>query len=54
MKAIEEHKSGRIFCGKELRYIAEPEEMRCIFCNKVFKSQAICSTRRKTRYAPIR
>ena len=37
-----EHRSGCAFCGKELGYIAESEEMKCIFCRNVFKSQAKC------------
>ena len=27
-----EHKSGCLFCGKELRYLDGPEELPCIYC----------------------
>ncbi len=37
-----EHQSGCAFCGKELRYISESEEMQCLFCNRIFSSQAKC------------
>jgi hypothetical protein len=37
-----EHRNGCAFCGKELQYIAESEEMKCIFCRNIFKSQAKC------------
>lgn len=42
MQAMVEHKSGCAFCGKELRYLGKPEEMKCVFCNGLFESQAKC------------
>ena len=38
-----EHKSGCAFCGKELRYMDQPEKLRCVFCNGIFSSQAKCA-----------
>lgn len=38
-----EHRSGCALCGKDLVYAAEPEEMRCVFCNNPFMSQAKCA-----------
>jgi hypothetical protein len=43
MKALVEQRSGCVVCGKELVYIDEPEEMRCIFCDGTFQSQAKCT-----------
>ena len=40
-----EHKSGCLFCGKELIYLKEAEELNCIFCNRVFPTQARCVDR---------
>lgn len=37
-----DHKSGCAFCGKKLLYIDHPEEMRCMFCEAIFSSQAKC------------
>lgn len=37
-----EHKSGCVFCGKELLYLKEPEEIACLFCKGVFSTQAKC------------
>lgn len=37
-----EHRSGCALCGKELQYIAQPQEMRCVLCNGVSLSQAKC------------
>lgn len=37
-----EHRSGCAFCGKELRYMDQPEELHCVFCNGVFSTQAKC------------
>jgi hypothetical protein len=38
----EEQKSGCAFCGKELHYIDQPEELHCVFCNGIFSTQAKC------------
>jgi hypothetical protein len=38
-----EHQNGCILCGKELQYIDQPEEMRCLFCGSIINSQAKCS-----------
>jgi hypothetical protein len=43
MEVMVEYQSGCAFCGKELLYIVEPEEMQCVFCNGIFKSQAKCA-----------
>jgi hypothetical protein len=43
METSAEHQSGCLLCGKELRYLAEPESMECVFCRKVFESQARCT-----------
>ena len=37
-----EYKSGCLFCGKELLYLKEPEELSCLFCKRVFSTQAKC------------
>jgi hypothetical protein len=37
-----EHKSGCLFCGKELLYLKEAEDIACIFCKGVFSTQAKC------------
>ncbi len=42
MEATMEHRSGCAFCGRELRYLERSEEMRCIFCDNLFSSQAKC------------
>lgn len=42
METIAEHRSGCIICGKELRYLAEPEGMECVFCKSISQSQAKC------------
>ncbi len=42
MEKIVEQKSGCALCGKELLYTVQTEEMQCVFCGKVFKSQAKC------------
>lgn len=36
------HKENCIACGAELEYLEKPEEMECIYCHKVFHSQAKC------------
>ena len=41
-ETIMEHKSGCLFCGKELIYLKEPEELQCIFCKRAFSTQARC------------
>jgi hypothetical protein len=41
-EVIMEHKSGCLFCGKELLYLKEPEELPCLFCKRVFSTQAKC------------
>ena len=38
-----EHKSGCAFCGKELQYLDKSEELRCVYCNGVFATQAKCA-----------
>jgi hypothetical protein len=43
METIVEHQSGCMLCGKELRYLPEPEKMQCGFCRNVFESQAKCA-----------
>ena len=37
-----EHKSGCLYCGKELLYLDRPEELSCIYCKGTFTSQARC------------
>ena len=37
-----EHKSGCLFCGKELLYLDRPEELPCIYCKGTFPTQAKC------------
>ncbi len=37
-----EQKSGCVVCGKELCYQDQAEELRCMFCNNVFSTQAKC------------
>jgi hypothetical protein len=37
-----EHKSGCVFCGKELLYLEEPEDIACLFCKDVFSTQTKC------------
>ena len=37
-----EHRSGCLFCGKELLYMDQPEELHCLFCHGVFSTQAKC------------
>ncbi|HME45839.1 MAG TPA: DUF5714 domain-containing protein [Syntrophorhabdales bacterium] len=37
-----EHKSGCLFCGKELLYLKEPQDIACVFCKGVFSTQAKC------------
>ncbi len=37
-----EHKSGCLFCGKELVYLKTPEELACVFCKRPFSTQAKC------------
>ena len=41
-EAVIEHKSGCLFCGKELLYLKEPEDIACLFCKGVFNTQAKC------------
>jgi len=41
-KVITPHKSGCLFCGKELLYLKEAEDIACIFCKSVFSTQAKC------------
>ena len=38
-----EHKSGCLYCGKELLYLDQPEELRCIYCMGTFTTQAKCA-----------
>lgn len=38
-----EHKSGCAVCGKELQYLKRAEELHCVFCNRVFSTQARCT-----------
>ena len=37
-----EHKSGCLYCGKELLYLERPEELSCIYCKATFTTQARC------------
>jgi hypothetical protein len=37
-----QYKSGCALCGKELQYFDQPEEVRCVFCDGMFTSQAKC------------
>jgi len=37
------YQSGCAFCGKELLYLDQPVEMRCVFCDAIFKSEAKCT-----------
>ncbi len=38
-----EHKSGCLYCGKELLYLDRPEELSCIYCRETFTAQAKCT-----------
>jgi hypothetical protein len=40
---VEEHKSGCLFCGKELLYLDHSEDLPCIYCKGVFSTQAKCA-----------
>jgi hypothetical protein len=37
-----EHKSGCLFCGKELLYLEKAEDLECLFCKGLFSTQAKC------------
>jgi hypothetical protein len=41
-ETLVEHRNGCAFCGKELLYTDQPEELHCVFCNGLFPSQARC------------
>jgi hypothetical protein len=38
-----EHRSGCAFCGKAIVYTDRPEELACVYCKKVFATQARCA-----------
>ncbi|MDD1647036.1 MAG: DUF5714 domain-containing protein [Methanomicrobiales archaeon] len=38
----EEHRTGCLVCGKELRYLASPQEIACSFCGGVHRTEAAC------------
>lgn len=37
-----EYKSGCAFCGKEIVYSGSPRELPCVFCGRVFTTEAAC------------
>jgi hypothetical protein len=42
MEAMMDNKSGCIVCGRELRYLDGPEELRCELCGATFLANAKC------------